>query len=319
MRSVQPAGGEQGGRAGATRCAGSRGAVLLSSDAMAITRVSFVVKRDRPEALQLARELSALLTGRGISTLCEREIGEATGLPWGEAAQLAATDLCIVLGGDGTLLHAAYVLGGRPVPVLGVNMGSLGFLTEVPRGEVHAMLERVLAGDYTVEPRMKLRVHLHRGPDAEKVHDAEVLNEAVINKGALARVADLEASFDGQPVTLYKADGVIVSTPTGSTGYSLSAAGPILFPTMDAVIITPICPHTLTQRPIVVPDDREIGIRLLSETKEMYLTLDGQTGVPMLPGDRVQIKQSKNRLMLIRNPALDFFSVLRAKLRWGER
>lgn len=285
---------------------------------MAISKVSLVVKRDRPEALDLLGELSRLLTARGIQALCEEEVGRARGLPWGTASQLADADLCIVLGGDGTLLHAAYLLGGRPVPVLGINMGSLGFLTEVPRGEVYPMLERVLAGSYTVEPRMKLHVHLYRD-GRTKIHDAEVLNDAVVNKGALAHVADIEAAIDGQPVTLYKADGVIVSTPTGSTGYSLSAAGPILFPTMNAVIITPICPHMLTQRPIVVPDDREINLRLLSETKEMYLTLDGQTGVPMLPGDRVQIKQSKNRLMLVRNPDLDFFSILRTKLRWGER
>jgi NAD+ kinase len=166
---------------------------------------------------------------------------------------------------------------------------------------------------------MKLKVLLRRGADSQQVLEAEVLNDAVISKGALARIADLECSIDGLPVTTYKADGIVVSTPTGSTGYSLSANGPILYPTMNAVIVTPICPHTLTQRPIVVPDDREINLRLLSETAEMYLTLDGQTGLPMLPGDQVEVKQSKNRLLLIKNPGLDFFSILRAKLRWGER
>jgi NAD+ kinase len=205
------------------------------------------------------------------------------------------------------------------VPILGVNLGALGFMTEIPRTEVFAMLDRVLAGDFEVEPRMKLRVHLHRGEDGRKLLDAEVLNEAVINKGALARIIDLEASIDGGYVTTYKADGVIVSTPTGSTAYSLSAAGPILYPTMHAVIINPICPHTLTQRPIVIPDDREINLRLKSESSEVYLTLDGQTGLPLVPGDRIQIKQSLNKVMLIKNPALDFFGILRTKLRWGER
>ncbi|MGC4115547.1 MAG: NAD(+)/NADH kinase [Myxococcales bacterium] len=286
---------------------------------MTIQKVSFVANSTRPEAMALAGELCQYLSGKGVASLFEEHVGKILDLPFGAPEDLAATDLCIVLGGDGTLLHAAYVLDGSAVPVLGVNMGSLGFLTEVPRTDVYPMLDRVLAGDYQVEPRMKLRVHLHRGAGAEKVHDAEVLNDVVIAKGALARIADLEATIDGVPITTYKADGIIVSTPTGSTGYSLSANGPILYPTMNAVIVTPICPHTLTQRPIVVPDDREINLRLMSETTEMYLTLDGQTGLPMLPGDRVQIKQSKNRLRPIKNPGLDYFSILRTKLRWGAR
>jgi len=286
---------------------------------MSIQKIAFIINIHRPDAMALLVELHKLVTARGVTALCEEATGNAAGLPSGTSAELADSDLCVVLGGDGTLLHAAFVLGGRPVPVLGVNMGSLGFLTEVPRVEAQEMLERVLAGDFTVEPRMKLRVHLHRGPGAEKVHDGEVLNDAVINKGALARISEIEATIDGIPVTRYKADGIIVSTPTGSTGYALSAQGPIVYPTMNAVILVPICPHTLTQRPIVVPDDREINLQLMSDTSEMYLTLDGQTGLPLLPGDRVQIKQSRDRLMLVRNPKLDFFSVLRTKLRWGER
>lgn len=286
---------------------------------MVLKKVAFIANPTKPEALRLVAEFAADLAARGIELLCEEQVGKALALPWGTMPQLASADLCIVLGGDGTLIHAAYVLGGRPVPILGINLGSLGFMTEIPRNEAREMLERVLAGDYQVEPRMKLRVHLHRGPAEEKVLDGEVLNDVVINKGALARMADLEASIDGAYVTTYKADGVIVSTPTGATGYCLSAAGPILYPTMNAVVLVPICPHTLTQRPLVVPDDRQINLRLKSKTAEMYLTLDGQTGLPMLPGDRVQIKQSKNRVLLIKNPRLDFFSILRAKLRWGER
>jgi len=286
---------------------------------MAISKVSFVVNIHRPEARSLLTDLVEFLAARGVSSICEEALGRELGLPFGSSAELAKTDLCVVLGGDGTLLHASYVLEGEPVPVLGINLGSLGFLTEVPRPEVHAMLERVLEGDFTLEPRMKLRVHLHRGPDHKKILDGEVLNDAVINKGAMARIAGVDAFIDDLPVTTYRADGLIVSTPTGSTGYSLSAAGPILYPTMNAVILTPICPHTLTQRPIVVPDDRKIELRLDADAEEMYLTLDGQTGLPLQPGDRVQIKQSKNKLLLVKNPALDFFSVLRTKLKWGER
>jgi NAD+ kinase len=286
---------------------------------MPIQKVALIANTTKPEALQMGADFQAILARRGIHALVEEPVGKQLGLPWGSMEELAETDLCIVLGGDGTLIHAAYVLGGRPVPILGVNLGSLGFMTEIPKSEALGMLDRVLAGDFKVEPRMKLRVHLHRGPDGGKVLDSEVLNDAVINKGALARMSDLETSIDGSYVTTYRADGVVVATPTGSTGYSLSAGGPILHPTLNAVIVAPICPHSLTQRPIVVTDDREINLRLKSESAEMYLTLDGQTGVPMHPGDRVQIKQSKNRVLLIKNPRLDFFSILRAKLRWGER
>lgn len=287
---------------------------------MAIQKVAFIANAQRTEAMSLIRELHAELARRGVQTATEEHVGRALGLPWAPLSVLGDVDLCVSLGGDGTLIHASRVLGGKPVPILGVNMGSLGFMTEVRQTEVRPMLDRVLAGDFEVEPRMKLRVHLHRAAhENHPLVDAEVLNEAVINKGALARIADLEASIDGRYVTTYKADGVIVSTPTGSTAYSLSAHGPILYPTMNAVIITPICPHTLTQRPLVVPDDFEINLQLKSESAEMYLTLDGQTGVPMLPGDRVQIKQSKNRVLLIRNPQLEFFTILRTRLRWGER
>jgi len=293
--------------------------LLYAPAAMSIQKVCFIANASKAEALQLVRELADKLRDRGIGVLCEEHVGKDLGLPWAHIPGLGEADLCIVLGGDGTLIHAAYVLTGKSVPVLGINLGSLGFMTEVPRTEVHAVLDRVLAGEYELEPRMKLRVHHHRGPAQDKLLAAEVLNDVVINKGALARIADLEASIDGVYVTTYKADGGIGSPPTGSTAYSLSAGGPILFPTMNAVIVNPICPHTLAQRPLVVPDDREINLRLKSETAEMYLTLDGQTGLPMLPGDRVQIKQSKTPVMLIRNPALDFFTILRTKLRWGER
>lgn len=287
---------------------------------MAIQTVTFIANAHRKEAVRLLIELSSKLASRGVSSLTEEHVGKPLGLPWAPMEALAESDLCISLGGDGTLIHAAYVLAGKPVPILGINMGSLGFMTEVPRTEVHEMLDRVLAGDFHVEPRMKLRVHLHRAAEEDRrIVDAEVLNDAVINKGALARIADLEASIDGQYVTTYKADGVVVATPTGSTAYSLSANGPILYPTMNAVIVTPICPHTLTQRPIVVPHDREINLQLKSASAEMYLTLDGQTGVPMLPGDRVQIKQSKNQVLLVKNPKLDYFTILRTRLRWGER
>ncbi len=269
-------------------------------------RIGIVYKRSSPAAASCAAASAQYLASRGIEVLQDE----------GEAARGA--DLVLVLGGDGTLIHAAGILEGRPVPILGVNMGSLGFLTEVPQQELYQAIDHVLSGRAEVWDRMKLRVHLHRGNSSDKLIDSEVLNDAVIAKGALSRMAEFEATCSGHYVTTYRADGIIVATPTGSTAYSLAANGPILFPTMRGVILAPICPHTLTQRPIVLPDDQTVNITLVSDSK-VYLTLDGQTGLQLQTGDRVQIKQSPNRVLLVRNPKIDYFGVLRAKLRWGQR
>jgi NAD+ kinase len=197
-------------------------------------------------------------------------------------------------------------------------MGSLGFMTEVPHGEIYPTLDLVLAGRATVSERLKLGVHVHRAGESAPALAAEVLNEVVISKTALGRMSELDTRYRGQYVTTYKADGVIVATPTGSTAYSLAANGPIVYPTMEGVIIAPICPHTLTQRPLVVPDDGDIELLLVNDS-EVFLTLDGRPGLPISRGDRVQVKQSPNRVLLVRNPRIDFFGILRAKLRWGER
>lgn len=269
-------------------------------------RVGIVHKVTSAEASEAANLVAQLLRGKGVEVVTdEPEVGRSA-------------DLVVVLGGDGTLIHAQSLLEGRAVPILGINMGSLGFMTEVPQSGLHGALELVLAGKALVSERMKLRVHLHRGNRPERALDAEVLNDVVISKSALSRMAELETRCSGDYVTTYKADGVIVATPTGSTAYSLAANGPIMYPTMRGVIIAPICPHTLTQRPLVVPDDRNIEIILKNDT-EVYLTLDGQKGLPLQRGDRVQVKQSHNQVLLVRNPNIDFFGILRAKLRWGER
>jgi NAD+ kinase len=270
-------------------------------------RVGIVAKKGSAEATGTAQYVERFLQGKGLDVLRD------------EAEIAQGADLVVVLGGDGTLIHASRVVAGRAVPILGVNMGGLGFMTEVPQSELYPALESVLAGKGKASPRRKLRVHLHRGGrDGPPELDGEVLNDAVIAKGALSPMVELDTSFGGAYVTTYKADGVIVATPTGSTAYSLSANGPILFPTMSGVVIAPICPHTLTQRPIVVPDDQTINIVLLNDVPA-YLSMDGQTGVPLGRGDRVQVKQSPGRVLLVRNPNLDFFGILRAKLRWGER
>jgi NAD+ kinase len=269
-------------------------------------RVGIVHKVTSAEAAETALFVGQFLKNKGLEVLTdEAEVGRSA-------------DLVVVLGGDGTLIHAQSLLVGRPVPILGVNMGSLGFMTEVPQSRLYEALDLVLAGKAKVSERMKLRVHLHKGGSSERALDEEVLNDVVISKSALSRMAELDTRCSGEYVTTYKADGVIVATPTGSTAYSLAANGPIMYPTMRGVIIAPICPHTLTQRPLVVPDDENIEIILMNDT-EVYLTLDGQKGLPLQRGDRVQVKQSYNRVLLVRNPTLDFFGILRAKLRWGER
>ncbi len=269
-------------------------------------RVGIVHKVSSAEASETALFVGQFLRNKGLHVLTEEP----------EIARSA--DLVVVLGGDGTLIHAAAVLGGRPAPILGVNMGSLGFMTEVPQSELYETLELVLSGRAAVSERMKLRVHLHRGGNRERAVDEEVLNDVVIAKSALSRMAELDTRCSGNFVATYKADGIIVATPTGSTAYALAANGPIMYPTMRGVIIAPICPHTLTQRPLVVPDDENVEIILMNDT-EVYLTLDGQKGLPLARGDRVQVKQSHNRVLLVRNPHIDFFGILRAKLRWGER
>jgi NAD+ kinase len=269
-------------------------------------RVGIVHKRSSAAAAACAAAAAQYLRSREVEPILDE----------GEAGR--HSELLLVLGGDGTLIHAAGLLDGRAVPILGVNMGSLGFLTEVPQPELYSAIELVLSGKAQVSERIKLRVHLHRGGNHHPEIDAEVLNDAVIAKGTLSRMAEFEATCSGDYLTTYKADGIIVATPTGSTAYALAANGPIMHPSMRGVIVCPICPHTLTQRPIVLPDDRTVNIVLTSDS-EVFLTLDGQTGVQLARGDRVQIKQSHQRVLLVRNPNIDYFGILRAKLKWGER
>lgn len=269
-------------------------------------RVGIVHKPTSPEAAASAAASAQYLRGRGLEVLLD------------EAETGRHAELVLVLGGDGTLIHAAGLLAGRRAPILGVNMGSLGFMTEVPYAQLYPALDLVLAGQATYTERMKLGVHVHRGDGDARVADSEVLNDVVIAKASLAPMVELEVTAGGQYVTTYKADGVILATPTGSTAYSMAANGPILHPTMQGVILTPICPHTLTQRPIVLPDDMGIDITLQSRS-EVVVSLDGQGGLRLERSDRVEIKPSQNRVLLVRNPHIDYFGILRAKLRWGER
>ena len=229
----------------------------------------------------------------------------------------AKIELLIVLGGDGTLLSAARALGSHNVPILAVNLGGLGFLTSVTLDEVYPLLEQVVAGKHQTSNRMMLDAEIIRGG-----HPAErqcALNDAVANKSAMARMLDFDVYVDQNHVGRYRADGLIVATPTGSTAYSLAAGGPIIDPELDAFVITPICPHMLTNRPLVVPDTARIDVDFTPAEEPVYLTLDGQIGFQLKPKDRVTITKSKSRVALVRPPRKTYFEVLRSKLKWGER
>jgi NAD+ kinase len=225
--------------------------------------------------------------------------------------------MIIVLGGYGTLLSVARLVGDRDVPILGVNLGGLGFLTEITLEELHRVVERVVQGDFITNERVVLNASVIRR--GERMAEFIVLNDAVINKGALARIIDLETTINQDYVTTFKSDGLIISTPTGSTAYNLSAGGPIVYPSLHCIILTPICPHTLTNRPIVIPDDVVIRATLKAKQQEVILTLDGQQGFTLEFEDVVEVKKAEGRILLIKSPYRHYFEVLREKLKWGER
>ncbi len=226
-------------------------------------------------------------------------------------------NLLIVLGGDGTLLSGARALRGRKVPILAVNLGGLGFLTSVTLEELYPLLEQVTAGSFQSSERMMLDAEIYRGGKARERESA--LNDAVANKAARARMLDFDVSVDGNTVGRYRADGLIVSTPTGSTAYSLAAGGPIIYPDLDCFLISPICPHMLTNRPLLISGSSRIEIDFAPADEPVYLTLDGQVGFQLEPKDRVTITKSSNKVLLIRPPQKTYFEVLRSKLKWGER
>ena len=288
-----------------------------------IKRIGVVVKPHQPDALQTLCRLTEWLSQRDIKLVggpeIERErIEHQTGCAIEsvkEEALAKTVDLMLVLGGDGTMIATARMLGDIEVPVMGVNYGGLGYLAEFPLEELFSALEAILAGDYKVQERLMLTVELRRGE--ELITKNRVLNDVVVNKSALARIIEIEAYLNNQFLNRFRADGLIVSTPTGSTAYNLSAGGPIIFPSMNAIVITPICPFTLSNRPIVVPDDSVIEVRLMTENEEVALTLDGQVGFPLQAGDRAMIRKSNATFNLVQPANRNYFDVLRDKLKWG--
>ncbi len=287
-----------------------------------VRTVALVAKPGSHEALALAREIRELLAARRVHVLLEAALAAALDEPAGAQPatreETRASDLCVVAGGDGTLIHAVRLLDGAEVPIFGINAGGqLGFLTEIPRARALPLLEQALEGGCPVERRIKLAVELTRA--GRRLLSAEVFNDVVINRGALARMVELRTDIDGVRVTRFRADGVIVATPTGSTAYNLAANGPILLPTLDAIVVSAICPHTLTQRPLVLPDRSRVQFEVLAANGELLLSLDGQVGEALEVGDRVEVRRSEHGVLLVHNPELDFFQILRSKLGWGER
>jgi len=281
-----------------------------------IDTVLMVGKRDSPEALLAVRRVARLVEGRGAEVVFDARTARALGRR-ASPATAARAGLCVVVGGDGTLLSAARSIAAHPVPILGINLGGLGFMAETAPAEAASALKEILEGRFDISQRMTLDVTLLR--HARPVARQSVLNDVVITKSALARIIDLRVSIDRQMLTVYRADGLIVSTPTGSTAYSLSAGGPIIHPEMAALLICPICPHTLTMRPVVVPAAAKVEVTLQTGDSEVYLTLDGQVGHPLRAGDRVRVRQGAIPVLMVRSRRRNYFEVLRRKLRWGGR
>jgi len=284
-----------------------------------VKRVGIIAKPHKPEVRTVLQELLPWLEARGVEPVLDVDTAGLAGMPGGQGkADLPGlVDLLLVLGGDGTLLSVARLVGARDVPILGVSLGGLGFLTEVTLEELYQTLDAVFQGTYEVSQRILLSVTVHR--QGERIAEYVALNDAVINKGALARMIELETHIDGQYVTTFRADGLILSTPTGSTAYCLAAGGPIVYPTLRALVVAPICPHMLNFRPLVIPDAAKVEIVQGSANENAYLTLDGQVGFALRHRDVIKVVRSDHTITLLKAPGKNYFQILRTKLKWGER
>jgi NAD+ kinase len=287
-----------------------------------MTTVGVLARPRLVQAGSLLRELTAWLGERGVRVMVEERTAGlmdpgVTGCTVADGRVVASeADVIVVLGGDGTLLAASHLLESPTVPIVGVNFGSLGFLTEITLPEVYPTLESVLDGGYEYEDRRMLRATVRRPGQPDAVGD--VLNDVVITKAVVSRIIELDVTVDGLFVSAFRADGLIVSSPTGSTAYNLAAGGPILHPSLPAVVLTPICPHMLTNRPLVVRDEGVIDVRLHTKDVEVHITLDGQRGFAMTSEDSVVVTRSARTLRLVKAVGRDYYEVLRTKLKWGD-
>jgi NAD+ kinase len=293
---------------------------MATSSSSSPSKVAAIISRpERPEVARVFPELLAWLRAHGYHVIVDPETAKySNGHEEVSRAQMSSRslDLVVVLGGDGTLLSAVRATAAADAPLLGVNLGSLGFLTDVPLSSLFSMLDQIAQGRAPAEQRSLMQCDLLRGE--EILGSYKAFNDVVVNKTALARLNNYDLSVDKAFVSSYRADGMIVATPTGSTAYSLSAGGPVVMPTVNAFVITPVAPHSLTHRPLVVPDSAVVEIVLRSDEEVAYLSLDGQPGLDLKDGDRVRCRRSEHKISLFRTDT-DFFHVLRTKLKWGER
>jgi len=280
-------------------------------------RVGIVAKPKKPAA-EVVKELVNWMQGKGHEAVFDEDTALLAGVesPYKKSEIPEHSDLLLVLGGDGTLLSVARLIGERDVPILAVNLGSLGFITEVTLDELFSVLDQVLEGNYSLDERTMLEAHIRR--QGERIARYRVLNDVVIHKGTLARIIELETCIEENFLTTYRADGLIIATPTGSTAYSLAAGGPIVHPSLPAIILNPICSFALSQRSLVLPDHLgKVIVTLLTENEDVFLTLDGQVGFALRFKDTVEIRKAPNTIKLIKSPYKDYFEVLRTKLKWG--
>ncbi|MGH9430909.1 MAG: NAD(+)/NADH kinase [Terriglobia bacterium] len=287
---------------------------------MEIRKIGITSKPRKEDVRVVVPPLLAWLRKRGVEPFVDYETNalldaKEQALARGEMA--AQVDLVVVFGGDGTLLATARALDSKPVPILAVNLGGLGFMTVITRDDLYFTLEMVLRGDFQCDRRVQIRAEIMRRGEA--VSSLLALNDVVLNKGAIARILDFDMSVDGKFVSTYKADGLIVSTPTGSTAYSLAAGGPVIVPSVNAFIVTPICAHTLTNRPIVLPDTVTIDITLTGHSESVYLTADGQVAIAVRSGDTMRARKASSFVELVQPANRNYYEILRQKLKWGER
>jgi NAD+ kinase len=281
-------------------------------------KIGVISKTGYPEPLKILKLLLPWLHKKGCEVYVDYETAYALQIEGYQRSQIPSmVDFVIVLGGDGTMLSVARLIGEKGLPILGVNIGGLGFLTAVQKDDIYEVLEKVVSGQCPVEGRMMLTACVLR--HSECIAEYLVINDVVVNKGALARIIDLETYIDNEYIATFKADGLIVSTPTGSTAYALSAGGPIVYPTLNCIILAPICPHTLTNRPIVLSDDVHVDIVLKSMNEDVFLTVDGQVGFSLRKNDIVQVRKSAFKAQFFIPCERDYFKILRTKLKWGER
>lgn len=282
-------------------------------------KIGIIGKRDTKEVYSVVRDLIKWLEKKKIEFWVDEELAQHIRVKrfFKQNNLPEEIELVVVFGGDGTFLNASQQVNKHNIPILGFNLGGLGFLTEFTVNEIFPIMEKIIEGDYEIEEREMVLASMVK--PGEKPKEYHILNELVINNGAISRIIDLAIFIDGNKITTFKADGVILATPTGSTAYSLSAGGPIAYPTLPVILITPICPHILTNRPLVVSNNMEIKVKVLTDNQNAYATLDGQETLTLCMNDEVILKKSKSKVKLIKSPFRDYFSILKTKLMWGER